>query len=392
MHNESTMADRARLGLDEIVRHFEGLEDPRSPINRHHPLVSVVVIALMAVLAGAGGPTSIADWAELKRDILLELLDLPHGIPRKDVFRRVLMALRPAAFQACFTGWLWSLRQSAEAETGVGQPILAVDGKTLRRSHDRNNHLGALHSVSVWAGDFGLSLGQVACAEKSNEITAIPELLRLVDIKGAIITIDAMGTQKAIAEQIIEGEADYVLALKGNQETLHQAVIDHIVAEWEDDFARVKARQHQTQETGHGREETRSYIQMPVPESLPGLTLWKGLRSVGVVVSESVRDGKAAVEVRYYISSLAVGVKRFARAIRGHWSIENSCHWTLDVTYREDESRIREPQLRENFAWLNRMSLSLLKQHPGRQSIAMKRRRCGWSEDFLLEVITGSSC
>jgi predicted transposase YbfD/YdcC len=386
------MADRARLGLDEIVRHFEGLEDPRSPINRHHPLVSVVVIALMAVLAGAGGPTSIADWAELKRDVLLELLDLPHGIPRKDVFRRVLMALRPAAFQACFTGWLGSLRQSAEAATGVGQPILAVDGKTLRRSHDRNNHLGALHSVSVWAGDFGLSLGQVACAEKSNEIAAIPELLRLVDIKGAIITIDAMGTQKAIAEQIIEGEADYVLALKGNQETLHQGVIDHIVAQWEDDFARVKARRHQTQETGHGREETRSYIQMPVPESLPGLTLWKGLRSVGVVVSESVRDGKAAVEVRYYISSLAVGVKRFARAIRGHWSIENSCHWTLDVTYREDESRIREPQLRENFAWLNRMSLSLLKQHPGRQSIAMKRRRCGWSEDFLLEVITGSSC
>jgi predicted transposase YbfD/YdcC len=386
------MADRARLGLDEIVRHFEGLEDPRSPINRHHPLVSVVVIALMAVLAGAGGPTSIADWAELKRDILLERLDLPHGIPRKDVFRRVLMALRPAAFQACFTGWLWSLRQSAEAETGVGQPILAVDGKTLRRSHDRKDHLGALHSVSAWAGEFGLSLGQVACAEKSNEITAIPELLRLVDIKGAIITIDAMGTQKAIAEQIIEGEADYVLALKGNQETLHQAVIDHIVAEWEDDFARVEARRHQTQETGHGREETRSYIQMPVPESLPGLTLWKGLRSVGVVVTESVRDGKAAVEVRYYISSLAVGVRRFARAIRGHWSIENSCHWTLDVTYREDESRIREPQLRENFAWLNRMSLSLLKQHPGRQSIAMKRRRCGWSEDFLLEVITGSSC
>ena len=386
------MADRVRLGLDGIVRHFEGLDDPRSPINRRHPLVSVVVISLLAVLAGAGGPTSIADWAELKRDVLLEVLDLPHGIPRKDVFRRVLMALRPAAFQACFTGWLWSLRESAEAATGVGQPILAVDGKTLRRSHDRKNHLGVLHSVSVWASDFGLSLGQVACEEKSNEITAIPELLRLVDIRGAIITIDAMGAQKAIAGQIIEGGADYVLALKGNQEMLHQAVIDHIVAQWEDDFARVKAQRHQTQEKGHGREETRSYIQMPVPGSLPGLTLWEGLRSIGVVVSENVRDGKAAVEIRYYISSLAVGVKRFARAIRGHWGIENSFHWTLDVTYREDESRIREPQLRENFAWLNRMSLSLLKQHPGRQSIAMKRRRCGWSDDFLLEVITGSSC
>jgi predicted transposase YbfD/YdcC len=269
--------------------------------------------------------------------------------------------------------------------------VLAVDGKTARRSHDRKNGLGALHSVSVWASEFGLSLGQVACAEKSNEITAIPELLRLVDIKGAIITIDAMGTQKAIAEQIIEGEADYVLALKGNQETLHQAVVGHILDQWEDDFARVKARRLQTKETAHGREEMRSYIQMPVPETLPVLDLWAGLKSIGVVVSECVRDGKETVEVRYYISSLAVGVKRFARAIRSHWGIENSCHWSLDVTYREDESRIRERRLRENFAWLNRMTLSLLKQHPGRQSVAMKRRRCGWSEGFLMEVITGST-
>src|SRR6202030_3659292 len=205
-----------------------------------------------------------------------------------------------------------SLRTKAAEAMDVAQPVLAVDGKTLRRSHDRSKNLGALHSVSVWASDFGLSLGQVACAEKSNEITAIPELLRLVDIQGAIITIDAMGTQKAIAEQIIEGEADYVLALKGNQETLHQAVIDHINEQWEDDFARVKARRHQTKETGHGREETRSYIQLPVPESLPGLALWKGLKSMGVVVSECVRNGKETVEVRYYISSLAVGVRRFA--------------------------------------------------------------------------------
>ena len=386
------MADIARLGLDEIVRHFEGLEDPRSTINRQHPLVSVVVIALMAVLAGASGPTAIAEWAELKRGVLLGALDLPNGIPRKDVFRRVLMALQPGAFQACFAGWLRSLRASAEAATGVEQPVLAVDGKALRRSHDRKNGLGALHSVSVWASEFGLSLGQVACEEKSNEITAIPELLRLVDIKGAIITIDAMGTQKAIAAQIVEGEADYVLALKGNQETLHQAVVDHILEQWEDDFARVKARRHQTRETGHGRDETRTYIQMPVPESLPGLELWEGLKSIGVAVSECVRDGKETVEVRYYISSLAVGVKRFAHAVRSHWGIENSCHWSLDVTYREDESRIRERRLRENFAWLNRITLSLLKQHPGRQSVAMKRRRCGWSEGFLMEVITGSTC
>jgi len=385
------MADLQRIGLDEVVRHFEALEDPRSTVNLRHPLVSVVVIALMAVLAGANGPTAIAEWAELNEAFLVEALNLPHGVPRKDVFRRVLMALKPAAFQACFANWLRSLRAAAAKATGVKQPVLAVDGKTARRSHDRRHGLGALHSVSVWASDFGLSLGQVACAEKSNEITAIPEVLRLVDIKGAIITIDAMGTQKAIAEQIIEGEADYVLALKGNQETLHQAVIDHIHEQWEDDFASVKARRHQTKETGHGREETRSYIHLPVPEGLPGLELWKGLRSMGVVVLECIRDGKETVEVRYYISSLEVGVKRFAHAVRGHWGIENSCHWCLDVTYREDDSRIRDQHLRENFAWLNRLTLSLLKQYPSRESLAMKRRSCGWSNDFLLKVLAGAT-
>jgi predicted transposase YbfD/YdcC len=385
------MADIQRIGVDEILRHFEELEDPRSPVNLQHPLVSVVVIALMAVLAGANGPTAIARWAALKEDFLVKMLNLPHGIPCKDVFRRVLMALKPGVFQACFANWLRSLRVAAATATGVKQPVLAVDGKTARRSHDRKNGLGALHSVSVWASDFGLSLGQVACAEKSNEITAIPELLRLVDLKGAIVTIDAMGTQKAIAGQIIEGEADYVLALKGNQETSHQAVIDHICEQWEDDFARVKARRHQTKESGHGREETRTYIQMPAPEGRPGLNLWAGLKSIGVVVSECVRDGKETAEVRYYISSLGVGVKRFAHAIRSHWSLENSCHWSLDVTYREDESRIRDKHLRENFAWLNRLTLSLLKQHPGRESLAMKRRSCGWSDDFLLKVLAGAT-
>lgn len=384
------MADLQRIGLDEVIPYFEALEDPRSAVNRQHPLVSVVVIALMAVLAGASGPTAIAQWAALKEEFLRDALPLPNGVPRKDVFRRVPAALKPAAFQACFANWLQSLRARAAAENGVEQPVLAIDGKTARRSHDRKRGLGALHAVSVWASDFGLSLGQAACAEKSNEVTAIPELLRLVDIKGAIITTDAMGTQTAIAEQVIEGEADYVLTLKGNQETLHQAVIDHIQEHWEDDFARVKARRHQTREAGHGRDETRTYIQMPVPEGLPGRDRWAGLKSIGVVVSECVRDGKTTDEVRYYISSLGVGVKRFAHAVRSHWGIENGCHWSLDVTYREDESRIREAHLRENFAWLNRFTLSLLKQHPGRESVAMKRRSCGWSEDFLLEVLNGA--
>jgi predicted transposase YbfD/YdcC len=384
------VANLQRVSLDEVVVHFQQLEDPRSTINQRHPLVSVVVIALLAVLAGAGGPTAIARWAALKEEFLLQVLDLPNGIPRKDVFRRVLMVLNPAAFQAGFANWLQSLRSEAAATTGVGQPILAVDGKTARRSHDRHNGLGALHSVSVWASEYGLSLGQVACAEKSNEITAIPELLRLVDIQGAIITIDAMGAQKAIAAQIVEGKADYVLALKGNQETLHQAVIAHINDQLEGDLG--NAQEQTTTEKGHGREETRTYLQLPAPETLPAFTPWKGLKSIGLVTSCCLRDGKETIEVRYYLSSLEVDVKQFARAVRGHWSIENGCHWVLDMTFREDESRLRERHLRENFAWLNRFALSLLKQHPGRQSLVMKRRSCGWSDAFLMEVVTGSTC
>jgi predicted transposase YbfD/YdcC len=385
------MAKVPQVGLDEIIAHFDTLEDPRETINRKHPLVSVVVIALMAVLSGAGGPTAIARWAALKADFLTGVLPLPNGIPRKDVFRRVLGLLQPTAFQACFADWLQALRAQAADATGVDRSVFAVDGKTLRRSHDRGKGLGALHCVSVWASDFGLSLGQVACADRSNEITAIPALLRLVDIPGAIITIDAMGAQTAIAEQLIGGGADYVLALKGNQETLHQAVIDYVDQHLDNDFADTGARHHQESETGHGREECRSYVQMPVPEGLRGMDQGRGMKSIGLATLVCRRDGQETGEARYYISSLPVGVKRLARAVRSHGSIENGCHWSLDLTFREDESRIRGPQTRENFAWLNRFALSLLQQHPGKDSIAMKRRACGWSDEFLLQVLAGTA-
>ena len=383
------MENGIRVGLDEVVVHFAELEDPRSEINRRHPLVSVVVIALMAVLAGASGPTGIAKWARIKEDLLRKLLPLPNGVPRKDVFRRVLAALQPSAFQACFVNWLQSLRDAAAAATGINQPVLSIDGKTLRRSHDKTNGLGALHSVSVWASEFGLSLGQVATDQKSNEITAIPELLKLIDIRGAIITIDAMGTQRAIAKDIINRGADYVLPLKGNQETLYYAAIEYVDEQMKDDFKNIGARQYITKETGHGREELRRYVQMPVPKTLPGLSRWAGIKTIGVAILLCVRNGKETVDIRYYISSLNVGVKRFAHAVRSHWAIENTCHWTLDVTYREDESRIREQHLRENFAWLNRFTLSLLKQHPGKDSVAMKRRSCGWDDQFLVQTLTG---
>ena len=273
------MAGSRRFGLDEVVAHFQELEDPRSEINRKHPLASVVVIALIAVLAGASGPTAIAQWAAIKAELLASVLPLPHGVPGKDVFRRVLMALRPEAFQACFAAWVRSLRDEAAAETGVERPTLAVDGKTLRRSHDRKNGLGALHSVTVWASEYGLSLGQVACAEKSNEITAIPELLRLVDVSGGVVTIDAMGCQKEIAGAVVAAKGDYVLALKDNQPTLHRAVVDHLLSRWEVEFAGDEVGRRQTQETGHGRRESRTYIQMAAPESLPGFKSWRAIRS-----------------------------------------------------------------------------------------------------------------
>jgi predicted transposase YbfD/YdcC len=375
--------------LAAIAEQFDQLPDPRCPINLVHPLSSVVVIAIMAILAGSNGPTAIARWAEVKKELLVGGLGLAGGVPRKDVFRVVLTLLNPKVFQACFAEWLKTLRLSAMKNLDIDRPVLAIDGKTHRRSHDKAKGLGALHSVSVWASELGLSLGQVACADKSNEITAIPELLRLIDLKGTIITIDAMGTQKEIARQVVDAEADYVLALKGNQGTLHDAVLDYIGQHLDDDFAGIGARRHTITEALHGKTETRFYTQFPVPKDLPVLDDWAGLKTIGMATRWYEKNGHQCSDVRYYISSLEMGVKRFAGAARGHWGIENTCHWTLDMTFREDDSRIRGRNIRENFAWLNRLALSLLKQHPSKDSIVMKRRLCGWDEDFLMEVLTG---
>lgn len=380
-----------RIGLEEVLCHFQELEDPREPINIRHPLVSVVVIAIMAVLAGASGPTSIAEWAALRLDLLTRLLPLPNGVPRKDVFRRVLSALQPEVFQICFANWLNTMYARVEESTGQTRPVLAVDGKTLRRSHDHGKGLGPLHSVTVWASDFGITLAQVATTEKSNEITAIPEVLKLVNLAGAIITIDAMGTQTEIARQIVAGDADYVLALKGNQGTLHQGVIDYVTQQLDNDFAEANARRLETEETGHGRLEKRLYVQLPAPKDLPGFNRWAGLTTIGIAMLTCVRDGKETYDTRYFISSLQMGVKQFARAVRSHWGIENSCHWTLDMTYREDESRVRGVYMRENLAWLNRFTLSLLKQHKNKKSVAMNRRRCGWNDEALLEILTAAT-
>jgi len=385
------LASDVRIGLSEIVCHFDELEDPRSTINRLHPLASVLTISLIGVLAGAKGPTSIARWAVEKKELLQRGLNLPNGIPSRDVIRRVLAAVKVDAFQSCFVNWLSSLMESAKEESGVSttqKKHMAIDGKTMKGSHDRANGLGAMHLVSVWLSDLGLTLAQVATEEKSNEITAIPEVLKLVDLKGSIITIDAMGTQTAIADQIVSGKGDYILALKANQDSLFQQVMNYVDEHISDDFAGVPSqRLEEPTKKGHGRFDSRIYLQFEVPNTFIGTARWKNLRTIGVVVYTSVVRGEQKIDIRYFISSLPLDIQQFARAVRKHWGIETTCHWSLDVTYGEDGLRIRNRTIAENLAWIRRFTLSLLKQHPGKESLAMKRQLCGWSDDFLLQVL-----
>lgn len=373
-----------------IVDFFGDLEDPRSTINRKHLLGDLIVICVCGVLAGADGPKAIGVWAQANAGWLRQHLQLPAGIPSHDTMGRLLALLKPAAFQSCFEKWIRSLRnrddQDGSTETPVAE-VIAIDGKALRRSHDRKNNLGPLFLVSAWSVQQGISLGQLATEEKSNEITAIPELIDNIDITGATVTIDAAGCQKQIAAKIIDGGGDYVLALKGNQGNLHQAVQDWIIAQMENDFADVTVRRYEETVKGHGRVDHLMYFQFRVPDSLPGRTNWKGLRTIGVAIRISRQGDKETSEVRYFISSLRLGVKRFAQAVRGHWRIENTLHWCLDVTFREDESRLRHRHAADNIAWLRRFAISLLKQQHDKESIAMRRRMAGWNTKYLTQVL-----
>ena len=371
-----------------LLRFFDDLPDPRSMVNRLHRLGDVIVIAICAVLATADGPTAIAHWAKLNAAWLRRHLALPNGIPGKDTFRRVLGLLPPAAFQQCFQRWLQTLQVPAD-DASENKRHIAIDGKALRRSHDRKNGLGPMHIVSAWASDFGISLGQVATEEKSNEITAIPQLLEVIDVEDAIVTIDAAGCQKTIAAKIMAGKGDYVLALKGNQEKLFQDVEFLMLAHMQDDFAGCPVSRHAEVEQGHGRLESRTYYQMTAPSYLHGRSEWKGLKTIGAAVRVYEENGIEKRDIRYYISSLRRNGQQFAHAVRNHWGIENSLHWSLDMIYREDESRVRNRTFADNLSWLRRLTLSLLKQHPGKQSNIMKRRMAGWSVDFLMQILTG---
>jgi predicted transposase YbfD/YdcC len=366
-----------------LADHFAELTDPRRREVKY-PLINVVVIAVCAVICGADDFVAIAKWGRTQRDWLAKFLDLSAGIPSHDRFNAILAALKPAEFEQCLLSWITALHEVTDGQ------IIAIDGKTLRRSFDKASGKAAIHMVSAWATANHISLGQVVTDQKSNEITAIPKLLELLEIQGSLVTIDAMGCQTEIAKQIVAQKADYCLAVKGNQPTLHQGIRDFFEDHLADDFARTKVRRHETTERGHGREEERTHFLCPVPDDLPDRARWAGLKAIGITIGNTHRDGKDCIEVRYYIVSRYVAGKRFAEAVRTHWAIENRLHWQLDVTFQEDQCRIRKGHADANFSSLRRTALSLLKHEPtAKVGIKNKRLLAGWDETYLEKVLLG---
>jgi predicted transposase YbfD/YdcC len=364
--------------------HFADLTDPRRR-KVVYPLINIVAIAICAVIAGADDFVSIAEWGRQKRDWLSKILDLSSGIPSHDRFNAVFAALKPAEFEKCLVSWITALH-----ELTAGQ-VVAIDGKTLRHSYDKATGKSAIHMVSAWATANHISLGQVVVDAKSNEITAIPQLLQLLEISGSVVTIDAMGCQTAIAETIVNGGADYVLAVKDNQPTLHAGIAAHFLDQMEDDFARIKVSQHETKERGHGRDEHRTYMVCDAPADLPDLARWKNLKRIGIAISETIRDGKTTDEVRYYILSRKMSARSFGAAVRGHWGIENRLHWQLDMTFGEDQCRIRKGNADANFSILRRTALSLLKnEKTAKVGMKNKRLTAAWNTEYLEKVLLGS--
>jgi predicted transposase YbfD/YdcC len=369
-----------------ILTHFAALPDPRRKRRRLHNLLDLLAIAICAVIAGCDDWVEVAAYGRTKFDWLKTFLPLPNGIPSHDTFGRVFSRLDPHAFQRCFLRWIEAVH------TATGGKLVAIDGKTLRHSFDTAAGKSALHLVSAWAGQNHLILGQRAVDSKSNEITAIPELLALLDLTGAVVTLDAMGCQKEIVSAIRDRGADYVITVKGNQGTLYDDLSDFFIDCLGNDFAGVPYRSQCRVEQGHGRLETRHYYVAEVPEALRTRDHWRDLRSVGMVYAErQVGDGESGGETRFFISSLRPEVKAFARAVRGHWGIENGLHWVLDVAFGEDQSRVRKDHGPENLAWLRRVAVSLLRNEPTKASIKCKRKMAGWDDEYLLGILLGKS-
>jgi predicted transposase YbfD/YdcC len=373
------------VNVESIGSYFESLSDPRHFRNRKHLLVDIVVIAVCGILCGSDGPTAMHRWAENRQDWLEQFLTLPKGIPSRDCIRRLLMALKPEAFQKCFQDWI---AHAVRDDDSGPDRLIAIDGKTCRRSHDRAQELGALHIVSAWASEEGIALGQVATEEKSNEITAIPQLLEQIELADSLITIDAMGCQKEIAHDIVEGGGDFVISVKDNQPKLKEAIETYFEKHLALDLEDLKYRCHETSESAHGRIDERSYFLAKIPPDFALKKEWPWIKAIGYSLRITQHaDGSETDETRYYILSRYLSGKRFSEAVRGHWSIE-SMHWILDVNFREDDSRTRERTLGNNLSWLRRFAVSLLKRHPVKDSLRGKMIRCMMNTEFLTEVLT----
>jgi predicted transposase YbfD/YdcC len=362
-----------------IPRFFARLQDPRRAHRRLHLLQDVIVIALCAVIAGAQDWQQIETFGRKRRDWLRGFLALPNGIPSHDTFERVFDRLQPRAFQVCFQQWV----QAVSAALRIKH--VAIDGKTLRGSGSAK--LGPLHLVSAWATAQHLSLGQVAVDSKSNEITAIPALLELLDLGGALVTIDAMGCQRAIARKVVDQGGHYALTVKENQGHLLEDIQRALAKAFDTDFAGLDHDTYTTRQRGHGREEYRCYTVLHTTEGVRQADAWAGLTTIGMCHSERTAQGETTSEVRYFIGSRKASAKYYGRGLRHHWGIENNLHWQLDVNFGEDRSRVQKRNAAENLALLRRLALSLLKAHPSKDSIAKKRFAAALDTDFLEETL-----
>ena len=365
---------------------FSTLTDPRKERARRHELLDMLILAVCAVICDCNSWVDIAEFCRIRLDWFRSFLALPNGIPSHDTFGRVFARLNPLEFERCFTLWAEGLREA------LGGEYINIDGKTLRCSHDYARGKTPIQMVSAWAGANNLVLGQRKVEGKSNEITAIPALLKSLTLKDCLVTIDAMGTQKEIAAEIRNQGADYILALKANQELLYEAVAYSFKAERKLNFQDIAHDYYETVEKNHGRLETRRYWTISAPDYVKYLNpqgQWPGLQSMGMVEAERVSKGEVSRERRYYLSSRSGEAKEFARAVRSHWGIENSLHWVLDVDFREDDSRIRQGYAAENMAILRRLALNLIKREPSfRRSVKGRRLAASWSAEYLLRVLT----
>ena len=374
-----------------LVERLKAVADPRRQGgNLRHKLVDILVLAFCGSLCGSQDFAEVVEFAQSKEDFFRQFLELPSGIPCEDTFERVFARMDPLALQRALVEWLHAVRQAGKV-SAEGQPEqVRIDGKTLRRSFDTKAGLGALETVSAWAGEEGLMLGQVAVEPGSNEIPAIQKLLELLELKGSVVTIDAIGCQKEIAAKIVEKKGDYLLALKGNQGLLHQQVMDYFLEQSELDKPEEGVRQITRINKGHGRKERRMVMVAPVPETVTGKEEWIGFESIVMVVREAEHQtsGKTEGDVRYYVSSLEAKAGQQGHFVRSHWQIENGMHWVLDVVFNEDKSRLRKNHAPENWAMINRVVLSIVKgESKTKGSIKCKRKRAGWNEDYLLQLL-----